>query len=86
MTSGTTENRRKKLIQIIHIGKGKLGMNDEAYRAFLSGIVGKESCTEMTVRQLETTFRAMRQSGFVTYTKSRVSDIEHGKATLQQLE
>ena len=46
----TTENKRKKLIQLVHIGKSKMGLSDDAYCAFLAGITGKESCAEMTAR------------------------------------
>jgi hypothetical protein len=85
MASGTTENRRKKLIRIIHTGKGKLGMNDEAYRAFLEGACGKRSCADMSERQLAAVLRAMRQNGF-DYPPRRVKPEEKGQATMAQLE
>jgi len=85
MRSETTENRRKKLIQLIHIGKVKLGMDDEAYRAFLGGVCGRDSAAKMTVRQLEQTVKAMRQNGF-DQTPKRVTPEEKGGATLEQLE
>jgi phage gp16-like protein len=85
MTSGTTENRRKKLIQLIHVGKGKMGLSDDAYRAFLDGICGKESCTDMSERQLAAVLRAMRKNGF-DYIPRRVSPEEKGMANLAQLE
>ncbi|MDR0583592.1 MAG: regulatory protein GemA [Treponema sp.] len=80
-----TENRRKKLIRLVHVGKGKLGMDDEAYRAFLSGVCGKQSCADMTERQLAAALRAMRRNGF-SQTPCRVKPEEKGMASLAQLE
>ena len=85
MKSVTTENRRKKLIQLVHIGKAKLGMDDEAYRAFLSGVCGRDSSAKMTIRQLEQVLKAMRTHGF-EQTPNRVKPEEKGGATLAQLE
>jgi len=85
MRSATTENRRKKLIQLIHIGKGKMGMNEEAYRAFLSGSCGRDSTKKMTLRQLEQALKAMRKNGF-EQNPNRVKPLEKGLATLDQLE
>ena len=81
----TTENKRKKLIQLVHIGKSKMGLSDDAYCAFLAGITGKESCAEMTARQLEDALRAMRRRGFPIEAR-RVRPEEKGRATLEQLE
>jgi phage gp16-like protein len=81
----TTENRRKKLIQLVHIGKAKMGLSDEAYRAFLGGIAGKQSCADMTEKQLAAVLRAMRKNGFAQLT-NRVKPEEKGGATLEQLE
>ncbi|MCL2197197.1 MAG: regulatory protein GemA [Treponema sp.] len=91
MRSATTENKRKKLIQLIHIGKGKMGMNEEAYRAFLSGSCGRDSTKKMTIRQLEQALKAMRKNGFehtalAVKTPNRVQPLEKGLATLDQLE
>lgn len=81
------EDRRKKLIQLVHVGKSKLGLTEDAYRAFLGGVVsGKESAGDMTVRQLEAVLRTMRRMGF-PQTPRRVKPIEQGgMATPAQLE
>ena len=84
MRSVASENRRKKLIQLIHVGKGKMGMNDEGYRAFLIGVCGRDSAAKMTIRQLEQALKAMRGNGFAT--PNRVKQGERGQATLAQLE
>jgi len=86
MRSAETENRRKKLIQLVHIGKAKLGMDDEAYRAFLAGVCGRNSSAKMTIKQLEQTLKAMRSYGFSSHTPNRVKPEEKGLATLEQLE
>jgi hypothetical protein len=85
MRSVTSENRRKKLIQLIHVGKGKLGMNEEAYRAFLNGVCGRDSAAKMTICQLEQALKAMRKNGF-DQTPNRVQPEEKGRATIDQLE
>jgi len=90
MRSQTTENKRKKLIQLIHIGKGKMGMDDEAYRVFLSGCCGRDSTKKMTIRQLEDALKAMRKNGFNQtpgfHGIPRVQPLEKGLTTLDQLE
>jgi hypothetical protein len=85
MKSETTENRRKKLIQLIHVGKSKMGLSDDAYRAFLDGICGQESCADMTLRQLTAVLKAMRGNGF-EQAHRRVRPEEKGMANLAQLE
>ena len=62
-----------------------MGLSDDAYRAFLDGVCGKDSAAKMTVRQLEQTLRTMRKNGFEE-TPNRVKTEEKGKATLEQLE
>jgi phage gp16-like protein len=85
MRSATTEKRRNKLIQLIHVGKANLGMSDDAYRAFLAGVCGRESAAKMTMRQLEQALKAMRNNGFEPI-PDRVKPSEKGQATLEQLE
>jgi hypothetical protein len=80
-----TKNRRNKLIQLIHIGKSKMGLADDAYCAFLEGIAGRQSCVDMTERQLEAVLRAMRRNGF-EQKPCRVKSEEQGMANAAQLE
>jgi hypothetical protein len=79
------QNKRNRLIQLIHIGKAKMALSDDAYRAFLEGITGKKSCADMGVRQLEAVLRAMRRNGFVQL-PNRVRPEEQGMASPEQLE
>jgi phage gp16-like protein len=91
MIPGAAENRRKKLIKLIHVGKAELGMDDDVYRAFLVGICGKDSAAKMNVWQLEQAVEIMRKNGFAPlparaqHTR-RVRQEERGRATLEQLE
>jgi len=86
MRSAASENRRKKLIQLIHVGKAKMGMDEPAYRAFLAGVCGRDSAAKMTLRQLEQALKAMRKNGFEQPPPNRVKPEEKGLATLDQLE
>jgi hypothetical protein len=88
MDHGQTKNtadRRKTLIRLIHIGKAKMALTDDAYRAFLEGSTGKHSCTDMSARQLEAVLRAMRGNGF-EQKPCRVKDEDRGMANTAQLE
>jgi phage gp16-like protein len=76
---------RKKLIQLLHVGKAKLGWDDEAYRAFLWGLTGKESAAVLTIRELERALKEMRRLGFAVR-PARVKAEEKGRATFEQLE
>jgi phage gp16-like protein len=60
----TTDPHRKKLIQLIHVGKGKLGLDREAYEAILEGVAGKTSSADMDERELRAVLAAMRRAGF----------------------
>ena len=88
MGSVAAENRRKKLIQLIHVGKAKMGLADDMYRALLAGVTGKQSCAEMDEKQLSDVLWAMRRNGFAQapLRAPRVQPEDKGRATLEQLE
>ena len=85
MASTKPKNRRNSLIQLVHVGKAKLGWDGEAYRAFLSGVCGKESAADMSERELNAALSAMRRLGFEGIPR-RVKQEERGGASLAQLE
>ena len=85
MVSTKPKNRRNSLIQLVHVGKAKLGWDGEAYRAFLSGVCGKESAADMSERELNAALSAMRRLGFEGIPR-RVKQEERGGASLAQLE
>ncbi|MDR2663796.1 MAG: regulatory protein GemA [Treponema sp.] len=80
-----TENRRKTLIRLIHAGKAKMGLTDDAYRSLLRGASGKESCTAMTVPELERAVKALKAAGFRVEKKMPLKEAEIGGASAEQL-
>ena len=82
--AGKKIDKRKKLIQLIHVAKSKLQMSDGDYRALLSGVGGKASSAELTVAELERVLRAMKSLGF-TVKKLPVTELDRGLASDAQL-
>ena len=78
--TGKKIDRRKKLIQLIHVAKSKLQMSDGDYRALLNGVGGKASSAELTVAGLEQVLRAMKSLGF-TVKKLPVTELDRGLAS-----
>ena len=56
--------QRAKLIQLIHIAKGQLGMDEDTYRSLLRHEGQADSTDRMTLAQLETVLRRMKDLGF----------------------
>lgn len=65
----------KRLIKAIKTGQRSLGMTEDEYRAFLIGICGKQSCTDMTPKELQQVLFGMRKMGFRSITPPQVSKI-----------
>lgn len=82
--AGKKIDRRKKLIQLIHVAKSKLQMSDGDYRALLNGVGGKASSAELTVAELEQVLRAMKSLGF-TVKRLPVTELDRGLASDAQL-
>lgn len=55
---------KPKLIQLIHIAKQKLAMDEYSYRAMLERVTGKTSCKEMSVAELMKVEAEMEAKGF----------------------
>ncbi|GAA1820322.1 gp16 family protein [Nocardioides hankookensis] len=56
---------RSNAIQIIHIAKGQLALDDDTYRSLLVTVVpGKSSCREMTIIELQNVIQALEGKGF----------------------
>jgi phage gp16-like protein len=62
-----------------------MALTEDAYRALLEGVTGKQSCADMTGRQLAAVLGAMRRNGFDEAPR-RVRPEEKGMANLAQLE
>lgn len=64
-------NKKLKLIQLIHVGKKQLGLDDDLYREVLESCTGKTSSKEMNLAQLESVLDRMRQLGFQVESKDK---------------
>ncbi|WP_336932068.1 regulatory protein GemA [Acinetobacter bereziniae] len=64
-------NKKIKLIQLIHVGKSKLGLDDELYREVLESTTGKTSSKEMTIAQLNAVLDRLKQLGFDIESKGK---------------
>jgi phage gp16-like protein len=85
MKEKMTGGKRKKLLKAVHTGKARLGWDEEAYRAFLWGVTGKESAALLDGKELAAVLDGMRRAGFAEKLR-RVKEEERGRATLPQLE
>jgi len=63
--ASTPDAGRARLVTLIHVGKAKLGLSDDGYRALLEGCAGKTSAADMSGTELLSVLGAMRQAGFV---------------------
>ncbi|WP_350654829.1 regulatory protein GemA [Pseudoalteromonas sp. D48-MNA-CIBAN-0056] len=64
---------KAKIIQLIHIAKGQLGLDDETYRAALLGSAGKTSCSQMSLPELNKVLDHFKKAGFKAKAKRRLS-------------
>lgn len=64
-------NKKSKLIQLIHVGKTKLGLDDELYREVLESCTGKTSSKDLTIQQLEAVLNRFKQLGFEVESKEK---------------
>ncbi|EKB5404276.1 regulatory protein GemA [Salmonella enterica] len=62
---------RSKIIQLIHIAKGRLGIDTETYRQMLLSVTGKTSTSNMNSSQLNKVLAAMKAKGFVVKPSSK---------------
>lgn len=61
---------RAKAIQLIHIAKQQLAMDELSYRLLLQNVTGKTSSTKMTISELVTVLTEMESKGFRTSAKN----------------
>lgn len=64
-------NKKANLIKLIHVGKTKLGLDDELYRDILTSTTGKASSKDLNLAQLEAVLDRMKQLGFVVDSKPK---------------
>ncbi|MFU8924935.1 gp16 family protein [Acinetobacter puyangensis] len=66
-----TFDKKKKQIQLIHVAKSQLQLEDELYREILESTTGKTSTTQMTIAQLEAVLDRFKQLGFTVESKNK---------------
>ena len=64
-------NKKTKLIQLIHVGKTQLGLDDELYREVLESCTGKTSSKDMTIQQLDAVLNRLKQLGFTVESREK---------------
>ncbi|CAM3168875.1 gp16 family protein [Moritella viscosa] len=57
-------SNRNQLIKLIHVAKRKLALEDDVYRLILTRETNKQSCSHMSIGELESVLLAMKQAGF----------------------
>lgn len=77
-TTPKTGLTKPKLIQLIHIAKSQLHLDDDTYRAMLTANTGKNSTKDMTLTELRTVFEHLKTAGFKT-TPSTATKKQAGK-------
>lgn len=71
-------DKKKKLVQLIHIGKSKLGL-DDTYRDLLTYTTGKNSTKEMTLVQLNAVLNELKRKGFTPTAPKSADKIKQDK-------
>lgn len=77
-TTSKTGLTKPKLIQLIHIAKSQLHLDEDTYRAMLTANTGKNSTKAMTLTELRTVFEHLKTAGFKT-TPSTATKKQAGK-------
>lgn len=73
---------KPKLIQLIHIGKSQLCLDDETYRSLLISMTSKDSTKAMTIGELNKVLARLKQFGFVVTHKKKDPKPIDDKASL----
>ncbi len=78
-TNQKPHDKKKKLVQLIHIGKSKLGLDDDTYRDLLTYTTGKNSTKEMTLVQLNAVLNELKRKGFTPIAPKSAGKITQDK-------
>ncbi|MBK1890699.1 regulatory protein GemA [Undibacterium sp. 14-3-2] len=62
---------RTQYIQLIHIAKSQLGLDDDVYRSMLTGLELPNSTTKMSVPELQKVLDHLKRSGFKVRSKPK---------------
>ncbi|POY46137.1 phage protein GemA/Gp16 family protein, partial [Avibacterium paragallinarum] len=72
---------KPKYIQLIHIAKQKLGMDELAYRTMLAHLTGKNSTKQMTISELTKVLSELEGKGFRNTANKAVHSARKSKTT-----
>jgi phage gp16-like protein len=77
MAQPKSNDKRNRLIKLIHVARRELGMDEDTYRMMMAGIPelgGKTSCSELNINGLNRVLDELKKKGFkVRGARSRVS-------------
>jgi len=60
---------RNRLIQLIHVAKRDLALDESTYKETLLRITGKDSCSKLSGKQLDDVLEHLKNHGFKVQTK-----------------
>lgn len=69
-------NKKANLIKLIHVGKTKLGFDDDVYRDIIQSTTGKTSSKDLNLAQLQAVLDRFKQLGFEIESKNK-SDVKN---------
>lgn len=61
---------RNRLIQLAHVAKRELNLDEDIYRSVLKDVTGKSSCAKMSIKELEAVIEHFKLVGFKVKKKS----------------
>ena len=62
---------KKKYIQLIHVAKSKLGLDDDVYRDILTNTTGKNSTKDMNISELVRVLNRLKSNGFTVQPQTK---------------
>lgn len=62
---------KKKYIQLIHVAKSKLGLDDDVYRDILNNETGKNSTKDMNISELIRVLNRLKSNGFTVQPQTK---------------
>lgn len=63
----SVDARKQRLVQLLHIGRSKLGMDEETYRSLIGNVSkdpARTSSKDLSLQELEIALTRMQQAGF----------------------
>ena len=67
------QDKRKRLIKLIHVAKRELHMDDDTYRGILMQVGNSNSSSKMSISRLEAVLEHFKKVGFKVVSKAKVN-------------